>query len=97
MNNDPEMAKLDAMTARIRAAEGKPVDGPSNNASEPVKMSRIGFDFTGAILGGTLLGWLLDKAVPALSPWGLIVLILIGFGAGIMNVWRALGSPSKDK
>jgi ATP synthase protein I len=97
MDLDPEHAKLDAMAARIRQAEGKPA-GPAPEANAaPMKMSRIGFDFLGAVLGGTLIGWLVDKYMPQLAPWGLIVMILLGFGAGIMNVWRALAGPNQDR
>jgi ATP synthase protein I len=94
MNNDPERAKIDEMAARIRQAE-KPFGSAPGKEAAPMKMSRIGFDFMGAVLGGTLLGWLLDKAVPKLAPWGLILLILLGFGAGIMNVWRSLKTDDR--
>jgi ATP synthase protein I len=97
MNNDPERAELEAMTARIRQAEGKPADTREEANSQPVKMSRIGFDFMGSVLGGTVLGWLLDKYLPEVAPWGLIAMILLGFGAGIMNVWRALSAPNKER
>ena len=73
--------------------KAKPAGSPKEAGAQPMKMSRIGFDFMGAVLGGTILGWLVDKYMPEVSPWGLIVMILLGFGGGIMNVWRALAGP----
>jgi len=36
------------------------------------------------------LGWFLDR-VAGTSPWGLIVGLLLGFGAGVLNVLRSAG------
>jgi ATP synthase protein I len=37
-----------------------------------------------------LVGWLLDRWLH-ISPWGLIVFLLLGFAAGVLNVMRAAG------
>jgi ATP synthase protein I len=39
---------------------------------------------------GVGLGWFLDR-VAGTSPWGLIVGLLLGFGAGVLNVLRSAG------
>ena len=39
---------------------------------------------------GAMLGWLLDRWLGT-SPWGLIVFLLLGFAAGVLNVMRAAG------
>jgi F0F1-type ATP synthase assembly protein I len=93
MTGDPEGEKLDEMALRIREAGLKREARLQSRKEQPVTMSRIGFDFIGAVLGGTFLGWLADQVMPQLAPWGLIVMILVGFGGGIMNVWRALAGP----
>ena len=36
------------------------------------------------------IGWLLDRWL-GISPWGLIVFLLLGFAAGVLNVMRAAG------
>ena len=36
------------------------------------------------------IGWLLDRWL-GISPWGLIVFLLLGFTAGVLNVMRAAG------
>jgi ATP synthase protein I len=49
---------------------------------------KLGSEFVAGVLVGAALGWGLDK-VAGTSPWGLIVLLLLGFAAGVLNVVRA--------
>jgi len=42
------------------------------------------------VLVGAGLGWLLDRWLGT-TPWGLIVFLLLGFAAGVLNVMRAAG------
>jgi ATP synthase protein I len=42
------------------------------------------------VLVGAGLGWLLDRWLGT-KPWGLIVFLLLGFAAGVLNVMRAAG------
>ena len=39
---------------------------------------------------GAGLGWLLDRVL-GITPWGLIVFLLLGFAAGVLNVMRSAG------
>jgi ATP synthase protein I len=42
------------------------------------------------VLVGAGIGWTLDRVL-GISPWGLIVFLLLGFAAGVANVVRAAG------
>jgi ATP synthase protein I len=42
------------------------------------------------VVVGAFIGWLLDRWL-GISPWGLIVFVLLGFAAGVFNVMRAAG------
>ena len=42
------------------------------------------------MLVGAGLGWLIDRWL-GISPWGLIVFLLLGFAAGVLNVMRSAG------
>jgi len=92
MANNPEQDKLNAMAARIRQAEigTKPAPETPLESADTVKASRIGFDFVATVLACAGIGWLIDRAF-ASSPWGILVMLLIGFVGGIANVYRALG------
>jgi ATP synthase protein I len=50
---------------------------------------RIGTEFVAAILVGSGLGYLVDLGLGT-SPWGLLILFVMGFAAGILNVIRAV-------
>jgi ATP synthase protein I len=51
---------------------------------------RLSTEFVAGVIAGALLGWLIDRWLGT-SPWGLIVLLMLGFAAGVMNVMRAAG------
>lgn len=94
MSMDP---KLDDVEQRIREIEAKAAKMPSIGSGEPLPASRIGIDFTVSILGGALLGWLVDMAVPSIAPWPLIGMIIAGFCSGLLNMWRSLSGQNVDK
>lgn len=54
------------------------------------KAMRLSADFIAGVLVGGGLGWAFDKWLGT-SPWGMIVLLLLGFGAGVLNVMRTAG------
>ena len=51
---------------------------------------KLASEFVAGVLVGAALGWGLDS-IAGTSPWGLIVLLLLGFCAGVLNVVRAAG------
>lgn len=57
---------------------------------------RLSSEFIAGIVVGAVLGWGLDRAAGT-SPWGLMVFLLLGFGAGILNVVRAAGKTTASR
>lgn len=60
---------------------------------------RLSAELVGGVVVGFLLGWLFDRLLGT-SPWGLIVFLLLGFAAGVLNVMRSAGviqSPKVQK
>ena len=51
---------------------------------------RLGADFVAGVVIGSAIGWGVDRLFGT-SPWGLIVFLLLGFGAGILSVLRSAG------
>jgi len=55
---------------------------------------RLSTELVVGVLVGAGLGWLIDRWL-GISPWGLIVFLLLGFAAGVLNVMRAAGVTSQ--
>ena len=49
---------------------------------------RLSSEFIAGILVGAALGWSVDQLL-GISPWGLIVFLMLGFAAGVLNLLRA--------
>lgn len=94
-------SRLDALSARIaaerrqREAAMPAANRGSANATGYAIAARLAAEFVAGILVGGGLGWLFDS-VAGTSPWGLIILLLAGFGAGIMNMARAGRQAERD-
>ena len=56
---------------------------------------RLSSELVAGVLVGALLGWGIDWFLST-SPWGLIVFLLLGFTAGVMNVMRSAGAMAKQ-
>jgi len=56
---------------------------------------RLSSELVAGVLGGAALGWGFDRLLST-SPWGLIVFLLLGFVAGVVNVMRAAGVMAKQ-
>ena len=78
--------------ARQRTAEA-PSDAGGDRATAAsgyAKGFRLSSELVAGVLVGAGLGWLIDRLL-GISPWGLIVFLLLGFAAGVLNVMRSAG------
>lgn len=72
------------------AAEAARLDRTSRSASGYGLAMRLSSEFISAIAVGAVLGWVLDWALGT-RPWLMVVLLLLGFVAGVVNVLRSAG------
>jgi ATP synthase protein I len=92
-----------ALSARLRhlgdridrnRASQKPEDVQgTRTGADPSAMARgfrLSTELVAGVLVGAAIGWSLDRWL-GISPWGLIVFLLLGFAAGVLNVMRAAG------
>jgi ATP synthase protein I len=63
---------------------------PQADASGFARGFRLSTEMVGGVLVGGGFGWLIDRWLGT-SPWGFILLLLLGFAAGVLNVMRAAG------
>jgi ATP synthase protein I len=73
-----------------RQAEAGSTPRSSADMSAFARGMRLSAELVGGVVIGFILGWLLDRWLGT-SPLGLIVFLLLGFVAGVLNVMRSAG------
>ena len=76
-------------TRRPDRSEGKD-DAKAGSVAGYGQALKLSSEFIAGIVVGVGLGWFLDR-LAGTSPWGLIVGLMLGFGAGVLNVLRSAG------
>ena len=76
-------------TRRPESRDGK--DNPKSAGMTGVGAAlKLSSEFIAGIAVGVGIGWVIDRWAGT-SPWGLIVFLLLGFGAAVLNVLRSAG------
>jgi len=85
----PDKDALKAFSDKLNAQK-KPYQEPeaSHDRSGMAEGLRHASEFSAAIIAGAFLGYLVDKFAGS-GPWGLLIGLIFGFGAGVMNIVRA--------
>ena len=88
-------ARLQRLRERLAHRKGvgrddEPQSGPRSDPSAIARGFRLSTELVAGVLVGAFIGWALDKWL-GISPWGMIVFLLLGFAAGVVNVIRAAG------
>jgi ATP synthase protein I len=84
-------ADLEARIARARGQRTAEAAAEQTRQGDMSGMSRgfrLASEFVAAILVGAGLGYIIDMFLPT-RPWATVVLLLLGFAAGVLNVVRA--------
>jgi ATP synthase protein I len=88
------LQRLNEGLGHARDAAGGPSDSPDREqaatASGYAKGFRLSSELVAGVVVGAGIGWLIDRWL-AVSPWGLIVFLLLGFAAGVLSVMRSAG------
>jgi ATP synthase protein I len=95
------LGNLDHRLSKIRDSRKVGTDQSGNEQDTQARASamamgfRLSSELVAGVLGGAALGWGFDRLLST-SPWGLIVFLLLGFTAGVINVMRAAGVMAKQ-
>ncbi len=89
-------ARLKSLDARINQASvhreaSEPRSRPTSDSSAIGQAFRLSAEFVSGVLAGGVLGWLVDRLFGT-SPWGLVICLVLGFCAGMLNLLRASGT-----
>jgi ATP synthase protein I len=100
VESPPDEAALSARFRRLgerlgqinpgRPSESSPGERSTADPSAIARGFRLSAELVAGVLLGAGIGWLLDYWLGT-SPWGMIVFLLLGFAAGVLNVMRAAG------
>jgi ATP synthase protein I len=102
-DGDPRNAEEAALSARLRTlgerldqvgsrrqVESGSAPRPGADMSAFARGMRLSAELVGGVVIGFILGWVLDRWFGT-TPWGLIIFLLLGFSAGVLNVMRSAG------
>jgi len=88
------LQRLNEGLGQIRNQAGRPSDSPGADreatASGYARGFRLSSELVAGVLVGAGIGWLIDRWL-GISPWGLMIFLLLGFAAGVLNVMRSAG------
>src|SRR5580698_10273149 len=89
------LGSLDHRLSEIRdsrkARTGQPGSGDGAARASAMAIGfRLSSELIAGVIVGALLGWGFDRFLST-SPFGLIVFVLLGFVAGVVNVVRSAG------
>ena len=93
---DKRLKDLEVRLAERTSAEkteSKTAGEARKGYSQAIKLSS---EFIAGILVGVLLGYLFDTLLGT-HPWGMIVFLMLGFCAAVLNVLRAIGAVAEPK
>lgn len=85
------------LEAKLSAKKLADDDKAADNAGERQGYAlaiKLSSEFIAAIFVGAFLGYLFDKYVGT-APWGMIILLMLGFAAAVLNVLRSIGAVEK--
>jgi ATP synthase protein I len=93
-------ARLGSLDHRLSAKQDsrkirtdQPGSGGGDGAARASAMARgfqLSSELIAGVIVGALIGWGFDHLLST-SPWGLIVFVLLGFVAGVVNLVRSAG------
>ncbi|WP_310621061.1 AtpZ/AtpI family protein [Flexibacterium corallicola] len=84
---------LDELDAPPTSGKKGVSTGTVTGLSQAWKMSS---EFVAGVLVGAAMGWMFDSWLGT-KPWGLIIFLLLGFAAGVVNLLRSAGRMAEPE
>ena len=90
------LRRLGERLDQVGPAKLSEMRGGSRSGADPSALARgfrLSTELVAGVLVGAFLGWLIDRWLGT-TPWGLLVFMMLGFAAGVLNVMRSAGLMS---
>ncbi len=98
MSDSPDKdggGSLDRRIVEAQARHARSGAGPVDRAE--TRGWAIGIEFVGTVLVATFIGWAIDHWTGLNSaPWGMIVLLVLGFAAGVRRAMQTSAQFDSD-
>lgn len=103
-SDDGETVRSDSLEARRQRLDAEllahrkvePEKSSNQEAAKGFALAvKLSSEFIAGVIVGALLGYLIDRFVGT-APWGMIIFLLLGFCAGVLNVLRSTGAVSQS-
>jgi len=85
--HDPRLASLDDRLKQAHHAEAVRTGKTKPKSKGYSQGNRVLAELIGGLVGGALIGWLIDRWFST-SPWGLLVLVFLGIAVAFRNIIR---------
>ena len=93
LGDDDRLKSLDARLKTAQSTEAHRTGAGKADASESYNLgNRVLAELLGGMIGGGLIGWVLDRLLGT-SPWFLLGLLFLGIGAAFRNIIRLSQRP----
>lgn len=93
---DDRLRKLEShLAAKGVGEKSKKDEQADKNANSMAQAVKLSSEFIAGIVVGAVLGWFFDRVLGT-NPWGLIIFLFLGFGAGTLNVLRSAGYVAEN-
>lgn len=93
---DDRLRKLEShLAAKGVGEEAKKQEQDNKNSNSMAQAVKLSSEFIAGIIVGAVLGWFIDRVLGT-NPWGLIIFLFLGFGAGTLNVLRSAGYVAEN-
>lgn len=95
------LGRLNERLSAVRDSRKSDAENAASNDAASARASgmavglRLSSELVAGVVVGTVLGWGFDRLLST-SPWGLIVFMLLGFVAGVINVMRTAGVGARN-
>jgi ATP synthase protein I len=83
-----------ALSARRPETDGEERSSRSGGLAGAGNALKLSSEFIAGIVVGAGIGWMIDR-LAGTSPFGLVIFLLLGFCAGILNALRSTGQMAE--
>ena len=97
VTDSSELGGGNDLDRRIAEAQAKHTRGISSaEGRAETRGWAVGIEFVGTVLVSGFIGWTIDRWLETKVPWGLIVMLLLGFAAGTRRAMQTSASFDSD-